>query len=71
MSYFVKKLVRDEESENKNNYFLVVNYKDKESEEIKTLMFGLGDFQSAGQLGYQFVNKLSKRLNNEKVDIEL
>lgn len=56
---------------NKNNYFLIINYKDKDSEEIKSIMFGLGDFASAGQLGYQFVAKLSKRLNNEKVDIEL
>ena len=50
------------------NYFLVIIYKDKNSEEIKSIVFGLGKYDSWGQL---FVNKLTKRLSNEKVDIDL
>ena len=50
------------------NYFLVIIYKDKNSEEIKSIVFGLGKYDSWGQL---FVNKLTKRLNNEKVNIDL
>lgn len=50
------------------NYFLVIIYKDKNSEEMKSLVFGLGKYDSWGQL---FVNKLTKRLSNEKVNIDL
>ena len=50
------------------NYFLVIIYKDKNSEEMKSIVFGLGKYDSWGQL---FVNKLTKRLNNEKVNIDL
>ena len=50
------------------NYFLVIIYKDKNSEEMKSIVFGLGKYDSWGQL---FVNKLTKRLSNEKVDIDL
>lgn len=50
------------------NYFLVIIYKDKNSEEMKSIVFGLGRYDSWGQL---FVNKLTKRLNNEKVNIDL
>ncbi len=50
------------------NYFLVIIYKDKNSEEIKSIVFGLGKYDSWGQL---FVNKLTKRLSNKKVDIDL
>ncbi len=50
------------------NYFLVIIYKDKNSEEIKSIVFGLGKYDSWRQL---FVNKLTKRLSNEKVDINL
>ncbi len=50
------------------NYFLVIIYKDKNSEELKSLVFGLGKYDGMGQL---FVNKLTKRLSNEKVNIDL
>ena len=50
------------------NYFLVIIYKDKNSEELKSLVFGLGKYDGMSQL---FVNKLTKRLSNEKVDIDL
>lgn len=50
------------------NYFLVIIYKDKNSEEMKSIVFGLGKYDSWGQL---FVNKLTKRLSNEKVNIDL
>lgn len=50
------------------NYFLVIIYKDKNIEEIKSIVFGLGKYDSWRQL---FVNKLTKRLSNEKVDINL
>lgn len=50
------------------NYFLVIIYKDKNSEEMKSLVFGLGKYDSWGQL---FVNKLTKRLSNEKANIDL
>lgn len=50
------------------NCFLVVIYKDKNSEELKSLVFGLGKYDGMGQL---FVNKLTKRLSNEKVDVDL
>ena len=52
----------------KYNYFLVINYKDKNSEEIKLLVFGLGKYSSVGKL---FVERLTKRLSNEKVNIDL
>lgn len=52
----------------KYNYFLVINYKDKNSEEIKLLVFGLGKYSSVGKL---FVDRLTKRLSNEKVNIDL
>lgn len=52
----------------KYNYFLVINYKDKNTEEIKLLVFGLGKYSSVGKL---FVDRLTKRLNNEKVNIDL
>lgn len=52
----------------KYNYFLVINYKDKSSEEIKLLVFGLGKYSSVGKL---FVERLTKRLSNEKVNIDL
>lgn len=50
------------------NYFLVIIYKDKNSEELKSLVFGLGKYDGMGQL---FVNKLTKRLSNEKVNVDL
>lgn len=50
------------------NYFLVIIYKDKNSEEMKSLVFGLGKYDGMGQL---FVNKLTKRLSTEKVNIDL
>lgn len=50
------------------NYFLEINYKDKNSEEIKSVIFGLGEY---GVIGQDFVNKLNKKLNKEKVNIEL
>lgn len=50
------------------NYFLVIIYKDKNNEEMKSIVFGLGKYDSWGQL---FVNKLTKRLSNEKVNIDL
>ena len=50
------------------NYFLVIIYKDKNSEGLKSLVFGLGKYDGMGQL---FVNKLTKRLSNEKVNIDL
>lgn len=50
------------------NYYLVIIYKDKNNEEMKSLVFGLGKYDSWGQL---FVNKLTKRLSNEKVNIDL
>ena len=52
----------------KYNYFLVINYKDKNTEEIKLLVFGLGKYSSVGKL---FVDRLTKRLSNEKVNIDL
>lgn len=52
----------------KYNYFLIINYKDKNSEEIKLLVFGLGKYSSVGKL---FVDRLTKRLSNEKVNIDL
>ena len=52
----------------KYNYFLVINYKDKNTEEIKLLIFGLGKYSSVGKL---FVDRLTKRLSNEKVNIDL
>ncbi len=52
----------------KYNYFLVINYKDKSTEEIKLLVFGLGKYSSVGKL---FVDRLTKRLSNEKVNIDL
>lgn len=52
----------------KYNYFLVINYKDKNTEEIKLLVFGLGKYGSVGKL---FVDRLTKRLSNEKVNIDL
>jgi len=52
----------------KYNYFLVINYKDKSTEEIKVLIFGLGQYISSGQL---FVNQISKRISAEKVNIDL
>ncbi len=52
----------------KYNYFLVINYKDKHTEEIKLLVFGLGKYSSVGKL---FVDRLTKRLSNEKVNIDL
>ncbi len=52
----------------KYNYFLVINYKDKNTEEIKLLVFGLGKYSSVGKL---LVDRLTKRLSNEKVDIDL
>ncbi len=52
----------------KYNYFLVINYKDKNSEEIKSLVFGLGKYDGMGQL---FLMQLTKRLSNEKVNIDL
>ena len=52
----------------KYNYFLVINYKDKNSDEIKSLVFGLGKYDSFGQL---FLTQLTKRLNNEKVNVDL
>jgi len=50
------------------SHFLVINYKDKETEEIKLLVFGLGKNDGFAQL---FLNKLTKRLSNEKVNIDL
>lgn len=50
------------------SHFLIINYRDKNTEEIKLLVFGLGKYDCGGQL---FVNKLTKRLSNEKVDIDL
>lgn len=50
------------------NYYLVIIYKDKNNEEMKSLVFGLGKYDSWGQL---FVNKLTKRLSDEKVNIDL
>lgn len=50
------------------SHFLVINYKDKNTEEIKMVVFGLGKYDSVGQL---FVNRLTKRLSNEKVNIDL
>ncbi|CDF11797.1 putative uncharacterized protein [Mycoplasma sp. CAG:776] len=50
------------------SHFLIINYRDKNTEEIKLLVFGLGKYDGGGQL---FVNKLTKRLSNEKVDIDL
>lgn len=35
---------------------------------MKSIVFGLGKYDSWGQL---FVNKLTKRLSNEKVNIDL
>lgn len=52
----------------KYNYFLVINYKDKNSEEIKSLVFGLGKYDGMGQL---FLMQLTKRLSNEKVNVDL
>lgn len=52
----------------KYNYFLAINYKDKNTEEIKLLVFGLGKYSSVGKL---FVDRLTKRLSNEKVNIDL
>jgi hypothetical protein len=52
----------------KYNYFLVINFKDKNTEEIKLLVFGLGKYSSVGKL---FVDRLTKRLSNEKVNIDL
>lgn len=52
----------------KYNYFLVINYKDKNTEEIKLLVFGLGKYSSVGKL---FVDRLTKRLSNEKGNIDL
>ncbi len=52
----------------KYNYFLVINYKDKNTEEIKLLVFGLGKYSSVGKL---FVDRLTKRLSSEKVNIDL
>lgn len=52
----------------KYNYFLVINYKDKNTKEIKLLVFGLGKYSSVGKL---FVDRLTKRLSSEKVNIDL
>lgn len=52
----------------KYSYFLVINYKDKNEDDIKLLVFGLGQYNGAGQL---FADRLTKRLNNNKVDIDL
>jgi len=48
--------------------YAVINYKDKSTEEIKVLIFGLGQYISSGQL---FVNQISKRISAEKVNIDL
>lgn len=58
----------DQKVKKKYNYFLVINYKDKNTEEIKLLVFGLGKYSSVGKL---FVDRLTKRLSNEKVNIDL
>ncbi len=50
------------------SHFLVIYYKDKNTEEIKMLVFGLGKNDGFAQL---FLNKLTKRLSNEKVNIDL
>lgn len=50
------------------SHFLVIYYKDKNTEEIKMLIFGLGKNDGFAQL---FLNKLTRRLSNEKVNIDL
>lgn len=50
------------------SHFLVINYKDKETEEIKLLVFGLGKNDGFAQL---FLNKLTKRISTEKVNVDL
>lgn len=49
-------------------YFVVFNYKQKDNEEIKMLVFGLDNYDS---VSVNFVNQFSKRVSNEKVNIEL
>lgn len=49
-------------------YFVVFNYKQKDNEEIKMLVFGLEKYDS---ISVNFVNQFSKRVSNEKVNIEL
>jgi hypothetical protein len=49
-------------------YFVVFNYKQKDTEEIKMLAFGLDKYDA---MSVNFVNQFSKRVSNEKVNIEL
>lgn len=49
-------------------YFLVVNYKAKDNEETKMIVFGLDKYDS---ISSYFVAQISKRISNEKLNIEL
>lgn len=49
-------------------YFVVFNYRQKDNEEIKMLVFGLEKYDS---ISVNFVNQFSKRVSNEKVNVEL
>lgn len=50
------------------NYFVVINYKAKDTEEIKTILFGVDKYDS---INSHFLAVVSKRINTEKLDIEL
>lgn len=50
------------------NYFVVINYKAKDTEETKTILFGVDKYDS---INSRFVVEVSKRINTEKIDMEL
>ena len=50
------------------NYFVVINYKTKDTEEIKTILFGVDKYDTVNS---RFVAEVSKRINTEKINIEL
>lgn len=62
MSGIGQKMVKE------TNYFVVINYKAKDTEEIKTILFDVDKYDTVNS---RFVAKVSKRISTEKLDIEL